>query len=242
MADPSSEDLERLLELQATDHRVRKVEHILDDLPEQQELAASRERVAELSRLHADLRVELERATAEQRQLERETDVLIERRDAERVRLYDGSVTNARELKSVEAEVDATVRRIEEHEDSMLAVMERLDELEQRSADLLAQADAEATRVSELEVALDESAKEWLAELGELRVIRDRQAGEIAPELRQRYEQAAERGGGTGIGRLDGNACTACRIEMSYADVGELYAGPPLTTCPQCRRLLVVDE
>ena len=242
VADPSAEDLERLLELQATDHRVRKVEHILDDLPEQQQLAAARERVGELGRQHADLRVELERASAEQRQLERETDVLIERRDAERVRLYDGSVTNARELKSVEAEVDATVRRIEEHEDSMLAVMERLDELEQRSADLLAQADAETTRVSELEVTLDESAKEWLAELGELKAMRDRQAAEIASELLQRYEQAATRGGGTGIGRLDGNACTACRIEMSYADVGELYAGPPLTTCPQCRRLLVVAE
>lgn len=242
MADPSSEDLEHLLELQATDHRVRKVEHILDDLPEQQQLAAARERVAELGREHADLRVELERATAEQRQLERETDVLIERRDAERVRLYDGSVTNARELKSVEAEVDATVRRIEEHEESMLAVMERLDELEHRSADLLAQADAESSRVAELEVALDESAKEWLAELGELRVVRDRQAGEIPDDLLQRYEQAAQRGGGTGIGRLEGNACTACRIEMSYADVGELHAGPPLTTCPQCRRLLVVGE
>src|SRR5690606_30545903 len=101
------------------------------------------------------------------------------------------------------------------HEESMLAVMERLDELEHRSADLLAQADAEAARVSELEVTLDESAKEWLAELGELKAVRDRQAGEIPPELLQRYDQAAERGGGTGIGRLEGNACTACRIEMS---------------------------
>ncbi|MFP4149875.1 MAG: C4-type zinc ribbon domain-containing protein, partial [Nitriliruptoraceae bacterium] len=36
------------------------------------------------------------------------------------------------------------------------------------------------------------------------------------------------------------NACTACRLTMSRADVGELLAGPPLTTCPQCRRLLVV--
>lgn len=242
MADPSSEELELLLELQATDHRVRKVQHILDDLPEQQQLVAANEQVAELRRQHADLRVEMERANSEQRQLERETDVLLERRDAERVRLYDGSVTNARELKSVEAEVDATVRRIEEHEESMLAVMERLDELERRSTDLLAQADAETRRAAELEVTLDESAKEWLAELGELRAIRDRQAGALPAGLIERYEQAAERGGGTGVGVLDGNTCTACRIEMSYADVGELFAGPPLTTCPQCRRLLVVRE
>ncbi|GGI08364.1 zinc ribbon domain-containing protein [Egicoccus halophilus] len=242
MADPTSEDLERLLELQATDHRVRKVQHILDDLPEQQQLVEANERVAELRRQHEDLRVELERANAEQRQLERETDVLIERRDAERVRLYDGSVTNARELKSVEAEVDATVRRIEEHEDSMLAVMERLDELEQRSTELLQGAEAERQRIAELEVTLDESAKDWLAELGELRAMRDRQAAELPGPLLERYEEAARRGGGTGIGRLDGNACTACRIEMSYADVGELYEGPALTSCPQCRRLLVVAD
>ncbi|MFA9445891.1 zinc ribbon domain-containing protein [Egicoccus sp. AB-alg6-2] len=242
MADPSPDDLERLLELQATDHRIRKVQHILDDLPEQQQLVAANERVAELRREHEDLRVELERANSEQRQLERETDVLIERRDAERVRLYDGSVTNARELKSVEAEVDATVRRIEEHEDAMLAVMERLDELESRSRELLAAADTERQHVTELEVALDESAKEWLAELAELQAIRDRQAAAIPEPLLTRYQEAAVRGGGTGIGQLDGNACTACRIEMSYADVGELFEGPPLTTCPQCRRLLVVGQ
>ena len=240
MADPSPDDLERLLELQSTDHRIRKVQHILDDLPEQRQLVEASERVADLGRQHEDLRVELERVNAEQRQLERETDVLIERRDVERVRLYDGSVTNARELKSVEAEVDATVRRIEEHEESMLEVMERLDVLEERSTGLLSEADATRQRAADLEVTLDESSKEWLAELAELKVVRDQQAGEIPAELLTRYEQAAERGGGTGIGRLEGNACTACRIEMSYADVGELFDGPPLTTCPQCRRLLVV--
>jgi len=240
VADPSPDDLERLLELQSTDHRIRKVQHILDDLPEQRQLVEASERVADLGRQHEDLRVELERVNAEQRQLERETDVLIERRDVERVRLYDGSVTNARELKSVEAEVDATVRRIEEHEESMLEVMERLDVLEERSTGLLSEADATRQRAADLEVTLDESSKEWLAELAELKVVRDQQAGEIPAELLTRYEQAAERGGGTGIGRLEGNACTACRIEMSYADVGELFDGPPLTTCPQCRRLLVV--
>lgn len=242
MADPSPDDLERLLELQSTDHRIRKVQHILDDLPEQRQLVEANELVGDLGRQHEDLRVELERVNAEQRQLERETDVLIERRDVERVRLYDGSVTNARELKSVEAEVDATVRRIEEHEESMLEVMERLDVLEERSTGLLSEAEATRQRVADLEVTLDESSKEWLAELAELKVVRDRQAGEIPGELLTRYDQAAARGGGTGIGRLEGNACTACRIEMSFADVGELFDGPPLTTCPQCRRLLVVGS
>jgi hypothetical protein len=74
--DPSPEELEALLELQATDHRVRKLQHLLDDLPEQQRFEAAAARVEELGREHDDVRVDLERATAEQRQLERETDVL----------------------------------------------------------------------------------------------------------------------------------------------------------------------
>jgi uncharacterized protein len=83
------------------------------------------------------------------------------------------------------------------------------------------------------------AAKGLLAELGELRPTATGRP-DSCPELLARYEAAAARAGGTGVGKLDDNACTACRIQMSRADVGELLAGPPLTTCPQCRRLLVV--
>jgi uncharacterized protein len=238
--DPSPDDLEALLELQATDHRVRKVQHLLDDLPEQQRFEAAASRVEELGREHDDVRVDLERATAEQRQVERETDVLTERRDAETVRLYDGSFTNAREARSVEAEIETTKRRIAEHEDHLLEVLETVEGLESRLAELSRAQEASRQEAEEYSTARDEAAKGLLAELGELQVLRDRQAASLPDDLLRRYEEAAARAGGTGVGRLDGNACTACRIELSYADVGELLAGPPLASCPQCRRLLVI--
>jgi uncharacterized protein len=238
--DPSPDELEALLELQATDHRVRRLQHLLDDLPEQQRFEAAEARAVELGREHDDVRVDLERATSEQRQLERETQVLEQRRDAETVRLYDGSVTNQREAASVEAEIETTKRRIAEHEDTMLEVLEKVEELEGRLAQLQTAQEASRREAEELATARDEAAKGLLAELGELKAARDRQAASLHDDLRERYEQVAARAGGTGVGRLEGNACTACRIEMSYADVGELLAGPPLATCPQCHRLLVV--
>jgi DNA repair exonuclease SbcCD ATPase subunit len=157
--DPSPDDLEALLELQATDHRVRKVQHLLDDLPEQQRYEAAVSRVEELGREHDDVRVDLERAAAEQRQLERETDVLTERRDAETVRLYDGSVTNAREAKSVEAEIETTKRRIAEHEDSLLEVLETVEGLESRLAELARAQEASRQEAEEASTARDDSAK-----------------------------------------------------------------------------------
>lgn len=240
VAEATSEQLELLLALQATDSRIRKLDHQLEDLPEQRQLDEESARILELEREHDETKVELDRAGAQQRQLEREVDVLTQRRDAERVRLYDGSVANAREMKAVEAEIETTIRRISEHEDQLLEALENVEELETRVATLDAERDAGRTRVQELTRARDDAAKEILAQQAELGATRDSQAAGLPGELLDRYQQAADRAGGTGVGKLEGNACTACRIEMSMADVGELYAGPPLTTCPQCRRLLVV--
>jgi uncharacterized protein len=241
VADPTPDELELLLELQVTDSRLRRLEHQLDELPQQKQLDDAEARVVELGHEHDDVRVELDRAAAEQRQLEREVEVLTQRRDAERARLYDGTVGSAREMKAIEAEIETTLRRISEHEDLLLETLERVEELETRVATLAADREAEQQRVAELTAARDEAAAGLLVELGELRVVRDDQVRRLPDDLVARYDVVVARtGGGVGVGKLEGNACTACRLDLSMADVGELYAGPPLTTCPQCRRLLVV--
>jgi uncharacterized protein len=240
VADPTAEDLDALLELQATDHRVRKAEHQLDALTEQRRLDDAEARVAALRAKLDEITAKLERSEVEQRTLERDIDTLTARRDAERARLYDGSVTNQREMSSVEAEIESTERRRQEHEEDLLTVLERVEELESRQATLGADLDAADREVEAALAARDGAAKATLAELPEARAARDRRASALPPELLQRYVTAAARGGGTGVGELTGLACSACRIEMSMADVDELYRGPSLTTCPQCRRLLVV--
>ncbi|MEX1179077.1 MAG: hypothetical protein WEB09_11510 [Nitriliruptor sp.] len=236
----SDTELDLLLVLQQTDHRLRKVEHRLDALPEQQVLDDATARVAKLEAERAELAAQLDRAAAEQRTFERDIDTLGQRRDAERVRLYDGTVTNQREMASVEAEIETTVRRLEEHEEDLLVVMEQIEEIERGLDDLDTQVVAARARARDAEGARDVAAGTLLAERAELQVERDDQASRLPPELLERYEQAAARGGGTGVGKLEGLACTACAIEMSRADVDELYHGDTLNTCPQCRRLLIV--
>jgi uncharacterized protein len=69
---------------------------------------------------------------------------------------------------------------------------------------------------------------------------RDPVATALPPDLLDRYERAAVRGGGTGVGVLRGDACSACRITFPMSDINTFLTGPPLTECTQCRRLLVV--
>ncbi|MEX0834783.1 MAG: C4-type zinc ribbon domain-containing protein [Nitriliruptor sp.] len=236
----SDPELDLLLALQHTDHRLRKVEHQFEALPEQQVLDEAIEQAGKLEAQRAELSAQLEQAAGEQRTLERDIDTLSQRRDAERVRLYDGTVTNQREMSSVEAEIETTVRRLEEHEEDLLVVMERVDDIECSIAGIDGELVAARARVRESEEARDAAAGTLLAERAELQVARDGQAGQLPADLLSSYEAAAARGGGTGVGKLEGLACSACAIEMSRADVDELYHGDTLATCPQCRRLLIV--
>jgi uncharacterized protein len=240
--DPTDAQLEQLLDLQRTDHHVRKLEHQLDALPEQRALETAEARVAELTARIEDLAERYRKTESEGDTLSRDIDTLAARRDAERVRLYDGSVTNQREMSSVEAEIESTDRRISEHEDDLLVILERCEELDGRRTAATEERTAAEAAVAEAETARDTAAASLLADLGESKVQRDRQAAELPPELLTRYEAAAERGGGTGVGELDQGSCTACRLDFSMVEVDDLYRGPPLTSCPHCRRLLVVGR
>lgn len=183
VVDPTTEQLEGLLELQGTDDRIRRVDHELSHLAEQQALAECAARLAAIGRELEDLELEREKVAAEQRQLEREVDILGQRRDAERARLYGGTVGSAREMQAVEAEIASTERRISEHEDLLLEVLERGEQHDARRAALEADRAATIERERELEVARDAAAAGLLAELGERKVERDRQAAALPAEL-----------------------------------------------------------
>ncbi len=241
MSEPTPQQLDGLLALQGTDSSIRRLRHQLDELDEQRRLDEAQAQLDAHAAAHDDVVVALERARAEQRQLEREVDVLTERRDAEQARLYDGTVTNAREMRSVEAEIETTVRRISEHEELLIEVLEQVERLEADDTRLRQALDETRSIIAELTATRDDAAASILADLAEREVERDRQASELPAALLERYQAVAARTGGVAAGRLEGQSCSACRVELSMADVGELRSGPALATCPQCRRLLVVD-
>jgi predicted nucleic acid-binding Zn-ribbon protein len=234
------EDLDRLLALQEIDDEVRRLEHQLDGLVEQQELDELLGQDRVLAEGDADLREQLERAERDQRQVEGEIDALGQRLEEEQTRLYEGSLTSAREVQAAEAEIASTKRRRSEHEDQFLEVLETVEGIEARLAELLTAREALAVRIAERSAARDVAAQDLLVRIAEVRVRRDPIAGAIPPALLARYDQAAARGGGTGVGVLREQSCTACRISFPMSEINAYLTGPPLTTCSQCRRLLIV--
>lgn len=239
-AAPTTDELDRLLALQSVDDEIRRLQHQLDGLVEQQELDELLGQDAVLAEGDNELEERHDAVAREQRQVEGEIDALGQRLEEERTRLYEGSLSSAREIQAAEAEIASTTRRRSEHEDQLLEVMERAEQVNARRVELHEVRAGLAARIAEATAARDRAAQDLIARIAEVQVRRDPIADAIAPALRERYEEAARRSGGTGVGVLRDNACTACRITFPMSEINGYLTGPPLTSCSQCRRLLIV--
>ena len=241
-SDGTAEDLQRLLELQTVDDEIRRLEHQLAELAEQQRVDELTAQDAVLAEGDVDLGQQLDDVRREQRQAEGEIDALGQRLDEERTRLYEGALSTAREVQAAEAEIASTTRRRAEHEDHLLELMEQVEALEGRLAELQHARAALAERITEATAERDAAAQALLVRIAEVRVRRDPIADALPSALLERYAAAAARGGGTGVGELRDNACTACRITFPMSEINTYLTGDTLTTCTQCGRLLIIPD
>lgn len=239
MTTPSDAELDRLLELQRVDNALRKARHQLARLPEQQAVDAAEARAAALDVSLAELDGRFAAASSEGARIEREVSALALRRDEERQRLYGGGLSSAREIQAVEAEIASTERRISEHEEELLGVMEAVEGLEAEVGGLAADRAVLAGELGTLMAARDATAAVALEAIAALEAERAEVAAGVPDQLLADYAAAAA-GSGIGIGVLERGCCTACGNTLPSRVVSELLAGPTLTRCPECARLLVL--
>lgn len=238
--DYTREALEALLHLVDADQVVKRVKHKLDTLEEQRLLDEALAKVDEVERAHADKRVEIDLVQPKVKKLEDEIAMLEQRKAGDAQKLYDGTHTNPRELQGLRADIESTDRRISDHEDALLEVLEEVEGI-QNELDALAEQSAGFQReAADHEAARDSAAKDLLAELAEAEVARDKVRDGVPDSLLTQYDEAAAKMRGLAVGKLEDGMCTGCRMDLPRVEVTELRQGPPLTRCPECQRLLVV--
>lgn len=241
MSDATYEDARLLIDLQATLSEIRRLKHKLDNLPQQQELLNEQARLETLHDEGGALRVEVQRVTSDVKRHEKDLGLLRLRLEKEQEKLYGGGVTNAREMKSMEAEILAVTTRIDEHETAELQGLERLDDLEAKLADLAQrEADQEAA-IKDAEERRDEAAQEMIVGIAEAEVQADAQRILIPRDVLADYEKVALRQH-MAVGELKDGNCTACGITLPSIEVNELRAGPTIGTCPCPREILMLVD
>jgi len=203
------------------------------------ELSAARAEADAAERELGEIGLELDVVARDQAKLEHEIDSLTQKAAAENTRLYDGSIANAKELESLQHEIENLDRRRSDREDEMLVAMEVRETLESRAAEARARVEELRARASEVGGAALQELERIDVELVERREARDALVPAIDREILDLYEDLRKQKKGVGAAALIDGVCQGCHEHLSAMELDKLKRTEGVRRCEYCRRILI---
>lgn len=231
--------MRELLALQETDLAILRLGARREALESGDEVAAIRAAFEQAENHLGELRLRRDTLASEQRRLEADLDMQGQRLKAEEARLYDGSVTNMKELEAIQHEIAGIKDRRGRIEDELLERMEAAEQLDSEIAE--AERTVEVRR-DEADRAAAEAATELTqvqADLETESAERTRRAGAVDPELLDLYEDIRRHKKGVGAAALVDGVCQGCHEALSPMELDRLKHADGIARCENCRRILV---
>ena len=208
------------------------------------ELASIRRRLQQNSEL-ASLEKELERvqareraASGEQRRLESELEELEAKITRDQRRMYSGQIVDARELASLEREIEHYRAQRDTLEEQLLEAMEQLEGLQEESTSLTRRSGDLRQRWEADRPALQQQAERLTDTVAGMREERDRTAGSLDPRSLDLYRRLRV-ASGHAVSTVSNGVCQWCRVQVPPKDVQHARAGA-LVMCTNCSRILRV--
>ena len=237
-ADPAAQL--RLLDLQALDAALARSEHRRRTLPELAAIAEAEGRLAQLRGSVVRAETEVGDLDRDLRRLENDVDLVRQRAARDQRRMQTGGVP-AKELESLQHEVESLARRQSDLEDAQLEIMERREEAEGRltalrteAAAVTADRDAAAAARDTAFGGIDAAVERDTAERATV-------AAELPADLITLYDKIRAGSGGVGAAVLRQRRCEGCRIELAGSELRAARAAAPdeVLRCENCGRILV---
>lgn len=227
-----------LLALQDLDIEIMRAKKRLDELPEKREILAVRQKARDITDLHGKADLLVKKLQADLKAHQDEITTLTEKIAAEQAKVM--ATTDHRAVTSITREMDGLRRRQDKMEMESLQLMERIDKATAQTLKIDEALKQLADKDAALVTRFQSVGRALQAEIADMERRREETAASIDADIVARYEQIRESKGGVGVGRLDGEACSACRMHLPAERVRELQSGDDISMCPQCRRLIVV--
>lgn len=232
--------LNRLLDLQGEDSAIKRLSERKASLPE----AA---RLAEVTDLLDELTSDLEIATKqddeigrEHSRLEGEIDLLDQKIGREEQRMFAGTVSNPKELSSLQAEVESLKRKKGGLEDQLLEVMEQREGTSATVQRITAERDQAEAEAKELRGKVEVLNADIDAQLNTHSSQRDAIAAELPADLLSLYDTIRGQKHGVGAAALEQGTCQGCHTKVPQKEIERMRAEGGLHRCDNCRRILVL--
>ncbi|MFG2088196.1 MULTISPECIES: zinc ribbon domain-containing protein [unclassified Spirillospora] len=231
----------RLLDLQELDASLDRLAHRRRTLPELAEIERLEGRLTELRDAIVSAETEVGDLQREQKKAEQDVDQVRTRADRDQKRLDSGQVTSAKDLGSLQAEIESLQRRQSDLEEVVLEIMERSEEADGRVAALRADQSAAQDELTALAERRDAARREIDEEAGTAGAARTAVAKDVPDDLLALYEKLRGQFGGVGAAKLFRGACQGCHLALNTVDLNTLRtaAEDEVIRCEECRRILI---
>lgn len=230
----------------ATLYQLQQIDLELDRLTtEQQSLSNSLQGNATLQKAraeHTSAQQQLHAGQQAQKEAEWTLEDLGRRISTQEQRLYNGTVSNPKELASLQQEVQrlrAQQNRQEDHVLEVIETTEALQETAQRKATALQK--AEETWQQE-NAAMILRREQLEAHKQETQAKRTAFASGIDAALLSRYEAMRRTKQGRAVSKVEQSSCQWCRVILTPSELQRVRINSDLQTCSNCGRILYYDR
>jgi predicted nucleic acid-binding Zn-ribbon protein len=230
----------RLLELADLDAELSRLSHRRDSLPETAELVRLEQRASELKDATVVAETALSDLSREQARAERDVDQVRTRIDKDRGRLDAGQVSAARELASLQSEIESLHKRQADLEEVVLELMERHEGLESQRDELATEREALAGELASVSARRAAAIAEISEAAETAGAKRSEVAAEMPADLLALYDRIRA-SSGVGAAMLRRGQCQGCHLSLNTVDLNAIRAAAPdeVVRCEECRRILV---
>ncbi len=234
-------EAQSLLRLQEIDLELIRLRKTVESHPARKRLAsaeaAQRKVASQLSKIvgaRKDVEIEIEDNTASRHKMETLVGECQEKSVQEDLD-YKG-------VKALEQQLSALAKQMEKLAFQRRGLDEKLERAmtaEKNAHDLAAKIEAEKRSIA---LELKEDLGTVRERVQQLSGEREQITSQLSPEMLTRYDEAAKRFHGLAVEKLDGNKPSVCRVALQPSSYHDIQSGDDVTTCPYCRRILVVRE
>ena len=155
-------------------------------------------------------------------------------------KLYQGTVTNPKELSNIEREIEALGRQQSDLDGRVLELMEQVEQAQVEAAEAEAGAHGAEGHRTEVLASFRSRYDTLTLELTELARQRQEVVAHVEDKaLLKRYDDLRAKAGGVGIARIEGGNCGGCHMTLPSTVIKTVKEGAVVQTCENCGRLLL---
>ena len=155
--------------------------------------------------------------------------------------LYGGTVTNPRDLESLEKEASNARELLEQHDAELLNISVQAEEAQSKKDSLEKELADKNSAWEKRQAELESDTKRWTEERNAVVDQRSKLAATLDPVSVQKYEGLRKAKGGLAVARVERGLCQACRMSLPTQQQQQVRSGRQTVLCSSCGRILCLS-